>query len=83
MRLIDKKKLMFEVADGVEISQVDTKAFQKIVHIIDMQPEVDPVKHGHWKTVNDRYFHCSLCDAKDESRRNYCHGCGAKMDLEK
>ena len=54
--------------------------------------DVEPVRHGHWKVVNDSYggkayiCECSECEDtvwvyKDSDRKwNYCPNCGARMD---
>ena len=54
--------------------------------------DVEPVRHGHWKVVNDSYggkayiCECSECEDtvwvyKDADRKwNYCPNCGARMD---
>lgn len=61
--------------------------------IIDVQPTIDPVKHGVWVEVDGRYdrHKCSVCGEPtltvggiyddDEELTDYCPNCGAKMDL--
>lgn len=46
-------------------------------------------KRAHWHSVKhedprgDYYlWHCSNCDAPSATRRNYCHDCGAKMEVD-
>jgi hypothetical protein len=67
------------------------------VRIIEDLPiaDVEPVRHGHWKVVNDSYggkayiCECSECKDtvwvyKDSDRKwNYCPNCGARMDGER
>lgn len=52
---------------------------------IERVPIVDPVKHGHWRTVTlPSYmfegYRCSECDELVYGRTKYCPHCGAKMD---
>lgn len=57
--------------------------------IIKAAPINDPVKHGHWKFVEDMvsYIKCSEC--RDDicwvntKRPKYCPSCGARMDGDK
>ena len=48
---------------------------------------VEPVRHGHWKQVDDTKCKCSECEAiayiaqyPPSADKNYCPNCGAKMD---
>ena len=51
--------------------------------------DVEPVRHGHWKTNSDRpdTLICSACkcgfDMWKHDPHNFCPNCGAKMDKEK
>lgn len=84
MRLIDADKLKAHYAwwgnDGEEYRE--RKADFDV--IVDLQPTVDPVKHGRWiHSSNDTYPpYCSKCsqDAIDYIESDYCPNCGAKMD---
>lgn len=56
---------------------------------IDVLPRVDAkeVVHGRWTAIyngNKWVFNCNLCNCyiEAETSRNYCPGCGAKMDAE-
>lgn len=50
------------------------------------------VVHGRWNKKQelipwceddvDTYWMCSVCGAIEIGTTNYCHNCGAKMDLE-
>ena len=66
-----------------------------IEKFIDDMPTLDvaPVVHGRWIFADDGYLRCSECTQKapvlqpyeDEpitTATNYCHYCGAIMDLE-
>lgn len=91
-RLIDADKLKAHYAwwgnDGAEYRE--RKADFDV--IVDLQPTVDPVKHGRWLpyefATNKRWRKCSVCGTADEyinefglvAIRNYCPNCGAKMD---
>ena len=56
--------------------------------IIDLQPTVDPVQHGHW--INEWEVGSTTCSKCDDNflwedyngpgSWNYCPNCGAKMD---
>lgn len=50
---------------------------------------VDLVKHGKWREcifhngcTYDQDIICSVCGESGVPSYNYCHNCGAKMDLE-
>lgn len=90
MRLVDGDalskeagKLWSEMPDGEELSKELMKA-------INHAPTVDaaPVKHGRWESVKGValwYSRCSECGyvtSMEIRNWNYCHACGAKMDLE-
>lgn len=70
---------------------------QRILHIIDNQPnaDVEEVKHGKWENMTDidsaylNTYRCSACDTTfwideipKDANYNYCPHCGAKMDKE-
>ena len=54
--------------------------------------DVEPVRHGYWKVVNDGYgdkaYICECSECKDtvwvytnaDRKWNYCPNCGARMD---
>ena len=54
--------------------------------------EVAPVVHGHWMSWEEMFpeqtprkknnlgVFCSVCNSHNDTRRNYCPECGAKMD---
>lgn len=93
MRLIDTHKLEKEFK---RIYNCDPMNYQSldwgtIKNTIRDQPEVDPVKHGHWIKGQCRpnfAWFCSVCggiytdayDHKNPPRWIYCPWCGAKMD---
>lgn len=50
---------------------------------ITLAPRVDPVKRGHWETVDEtepRRYGCSVCKRLSWTEDNFCSYCGAKMD---
>ena len=45
--------------------------------------DVAPVRHGRWLYVDtdtDQFFLCNKCKKKEYWERNYCPGCGCRMD---
>ena len=58
------------------------------LRINDIPPaDVAPVRHGHWIKISPAgIYECSECGknvmTSDIEAYEYCHGCGAKMDLE-
>lgn len=88
MRLIDADKIdPSDVFIGASEFAIDIRV--GVRDLIDLQPTVDPVKHGIWlyDSVCDCFF-CSQCDkvATPTVNRNlqrfvFCPNCGAKMDL--
>lgn len=88
--LIDRDSLRGKLAytDFKDISD-----WQKINELIDNQPKVDPVKHGHWIYPDDYFdegdniFECSVCHFTlqfpyydpDENEHYYCPKCGARL----
>lgn len=97
-RLIDADRLKAHYcwwAGGSKEMSID-EAKKNFDVIIDVQPTVDAVRHGHW-CVTQAYPHtiyCSECFQRfaqahwavweDGSLpRDYCPNCGAKMDGER
>lgn len=87
MRLIDADKLKKHYAwwgnDGEEYRE--RKADFDV--IVDLQPTVDPVKHGRWIEISHPWYECSECGERTavvnlngEVVWNYCPNCGARMD---
>lgn len=57
------------------------------IKMIDDQPTVDAVVHGHWIKIGSqdsiRNMKCSICGEEvfgDADTEKYCFNCGAKMD---
>lgn len=48
-------------------------------HTVQIDSELVPVKHGHWKVDEDGNIECSECGHQGVGD-NYCERCGAKMD---
>lgn len=52
----------------------------------DAERKVVPVKHGHWRQVDENKCECSNCGiivliaVYPHGDKNYCPNCGAKMD---
>ena len=59
-----------------------------VLNLLEEQPTVAPVKHGHWKFVEKHFdgfkdFACSECGHITDvisAMPNFCQYCGAKMD---
>ena len=51
-------------------------------NMVEDEPTVDAVKHGHWIKNGDRYCECSVChhEGNISGQDNYCWFCGAKME---
>lgn len=98
MRLIDADALRSFIAEqvppkfflGSDISRA-YKNTEAIIHSIEIQPTIDPVKHGHWirkkPTPDTERYICSGCFVTGKYRvwlgvdgLNYCPCCGAKND---
>lgn len=82
-RLIDADKLKAHYAWWAEAGDPDMKdAFDTI---IDLQPTVEPTKHGRWEVGYSEYgvvvHRCSLCGhtIATHENSNYCPDCGADM----
>lgn len=95
-RLIDADKLKEHYSWWANSTNYDLCEMKKVVDdIVDVQPTVDPVKHGHWEEENTRthsmQFKCSVCGRiayypqnhhSTEPKRcgyAYCPHCGADM----
>lgn len=92
MKVIDAEKLK----DDIWNYAIKLKRFvglHEINNIIDEQPEVETVKHGHWVELirpcvidgyrdEDNSYYCSVCHASVccYELNEYCSHCGAKMD---
>lgn len=84
MRLIDVDKLEESASKNASIFS-GTITFSEICKLIDMQPTIDPVRHGRWlANPVEFYLYCSECNSRQESGllTMYCPNCGAKMDGE-
>ncbi len=57
-----------------------------IVKLGESKTEFVPVEvvHGEWaRQKNGFYFLCSVCGKAAANKGNYCHNCGAKMDIKR
>ena len=83
MRLIDVDKLEESASKNASIFS-GTITFSEICKLIDMQPTIDPVRHGKWmrEQIEGAIVVCSECHAGCFNKTNYCPLCGAKMDDE-
>ena len=90
MRLIDvdqfKDKLL-SFMDRKAPTPSDTDCIlDGVINLLEEQPTIDPVKHGHWKFAKDVYVSCSVCGVTillfNAENPNYCPHCGAKMEGE-
>ena len=91
MRLIDAdqfKAKLLSFMDRKSTTPSDTDCIlDGVINLLEEQPTIDPVKHGHWKFAKDVYISCSVCDATillfNAENPHYCPNCGAKMlDME-
>ena len=60
-----------------------------VYSVLEIFPSADvvPVMHGRWEPIINAYgelegWICKRCGTETEQKSNYCHNCGAKMDLE-
>lgn len=87
MRLVDAGALMAEMHNIVLEDGEDRRI---VYEVIERQPIVDPVKHGHW--IEEGYRNgeivCSNCGepcatfSMLKPRDRFCKWCGARMDGE-
>ena len=93
MRLIDAdqfKAKLLGLMDRKALTPSDTDCIlDGVLNLLDEQPTVAPVKHGHWINIDAKFenmyvaHQCSICKSEflgDAS--NFCPRCGAKMDGE-
>lgn len=89
--LISREKLKDDIAVLLERNDklIDEWLANCIDDVIDEQPTVDAVKHGHWVDDNTNYYYanCSICGYEidihvNRGYHNYCPNCGARMDEE-
>ena len=81
-RLIDADKLKAHYSWWANSTNYDLCEMKYVVDdIVDVQPTIDPVRHGHWieDGYNDYKPACSECGCHSEEN-NFCPNCGAKMD---
>ena len=91
MRLIDAdqfKAKLLGLMDRKALTPSDTDCIlDGVLNLLDEQPTVAPVKHGHWINIDAKFenmyvaHQCSICKSEflgDAS--NFCPRCGAKMD---
>lgn len=77
---------MFICEKGYHCVEEDCPIFNKNAEYQHMI-EVDIVVHGKWKLNVDGSATCLICGRKQpnawdyDNSDNYCHHCGAKMDL--
>ena len=90
MRLIDAdqfKAKLLSFMDRKSTTPSDTDCIlDGVINLLEEQPTIDPVKHGHWEFAKDVYVSCSVCGVTillfNAENPNYCPHCGAKMDGE-
>lgn len=92
MRLIDAdqfKAKLLSFMDRKSTTPSDTDCIlDGVLNLLEEQPTIDTVKHGHWIFVKDMvsYIQCSECGDDvcwvNPKRPKYCPNCGAKMDGE-
>lgn len=72
---------------GIETTADDCVGTSAMVFEKIPPADVAPVRHGHWIKISPAgIYECSECGknvmTSDIKAYEYCHGCGAKMDLE-
>ena len=92
---IDKKeaaKVLAQIA--VTTAAAKMRMVAKCINAVELIPAADvaPVVHGKWEVVKvygkTALYRCTACKAEmidymgREEYHQYCHICGAKMDLE-
>lgn len=92
MRLIDAdqfKAKLLSFMDSKVTTPSDTDCIlDGVLNLLEEQPTIKPVKHGHWqesKCLNDCFWVCSCCKFPSQAIAapqlyKYCPNCGAKMD---
>ena len=96
MRLIDADQFKAKLLNFMNIkapTPSDTDCIlDGVINLLEEQPTIDPVKHGHWIYVGAHngvhLFECSLCHCGLNTENpdwlsKYCSRCGAKMDGDK
>lgn len=91
MRLIDADKLKAHYSwwKGGSREMTMDEAKSDFDCIIDLQPTVDPIKHGRWIVISEypKKAECSYCGYPTEHELvcwwDYCPNCGADMRGEK
>lgn len=89
MRLIDADALKVHISNELGLTSYGAAVFKEIVNA---QPTVNPVNHGHWIEIGEDCFECSECkkhalyemiedDDSTASLSDYCPHCGARMEL--
>lgn len=85
MRLIDADNLLAYIKEDAKLvaSCGEEHTADDIVSIIMTAPTIDaePVRHGRWERRYKNYWAHSSCACLSPHETNYCHRCGAKMDL--
>ena len=94
-RLIDAdqfKAKLLSFMDRKSTTPSDTDCIlDGVLNLLEKQPTIDPVKHGHW-IFTGRTYKCSNCCLSEDNaveadpcdlpmlNFKYCPHCGAKMD---
>lgn len=83
----DKLKAHYAWWEGGSREMTMDEAKSDFDSIIDLQPTVDPIKHGRWVIEPDAtIMHCDVCGwvfeyyGGLEEEWNNCPHCGAQMD---
>lgn len=82
MRMIDADALKEYISNEQGLTAHGAVVFKEIVN---EQPTVDPVRHGHWifnGSLPDKCSACGfMCGSHDQDNADrYCSHCGARMD---
>ncbi len=65
-----------------KIQSIERETLLMVKHMLDRCCE-DVVRHGRWELndQSDNIVYCNQCMMPSDIPTNYCHSCGAKMDL--
>lgn len=90
MRLIDadqfKAKLLSFMDRKSTTPSYNDCILDGVINLLEEQPTIEPIKHGHWIFKDNGNADCSCCGYRssrvydDDNADHYCRHCGAKMD---
>ena len=79
-KYIDKDKMIQDIKDNYVVYGYED-FLNDFFKMVDEQPTVDVVKHGHWMYQDTwAIFECSNCGHSAIRKYPYCMWCGERMD---